>query len=46
MSDCIWKVKVYKVKDELFVNRFLGKLHRGELAAAPRYLSKNTYIVK
>lgn len=24
-------IKVYHVKDELFVNRFMGKLHRGEL---------------
>ena len=25
------KIHIYSVKDELFVNRFLGKLHRGEL---------------
>jgi predicted nucleic acid-binding protein len=24
-------IKIYHVKDELFVNRFMGKLHRGEL---------------
>ncbi|MBU3101545.1 MULTISPECIES: DUF3368 domain-containing protein [Clostridium] len=24
-------IKIYHVKDELFINRFMGKLHRGEL---------------
>ena len=33
LHDAIEKglIKVYHVKDELFVNRFMGKLHRGEL---------------
>jgi predicted nucleic acid-binding protein len=33
LHDAIKKefIKIYHVKDELFVNRFMGKLHRGEL---------------
>jgi len=33
LHDAIEKgfIKIYHVKDELFVTRFMGKLHRGEL---------------